>query len=173
MRFASQSANIFKVNTLEKWCFSVSRVDFKNVFLNSHNTNNTNISQMCEICLKLTVKVPEWRHWRRSCIFIFSSEHVSCLFSSVSIVDFEQVNVSWVFANIWTTNNDSFMLFYSIYCSLWARICHIDQSRNMASEFLVHHPRSKKPLLLSIKIDSAFMLRWKAKRNNSQLLATI
>ena len=39
--------------------------------------------------------IPERRHWRRSCVFIVNFEYISHLFS-VSIVDFEQVNVCWV-----------------------------------------------------------------------------
>ena len=33
------------------------------------------------------------RHWRRSWVFIVNFEHISHLFTSVSTVDFEQVNV--------------------------------------------------------------------------------
>ena len=43
------------------------------------NIRNTRTS--CEICSKLTIKTPEWRYWRRSGVFI---------------VNFEQVNASWV-----------------------------------------------------------------------------
>ena len=35
------------------------------------------------------------RQWRRSGVFIVNFEHISHPFSSVYIVDFEQVNVSW------------------------------------------------------------------------------
>ena len=35
--------------------------------------------------------------WRRSGVSIVNFEHISLLFSSVSIDDFQQVNVSWVF----------------------------------------------------------------------------
>ena len=45
-------------------------------------TNNT--------CSKLLIKTPERRHWRLSGVFIVNFEH------SVSFVEFEQVNVSWV-----------------------------------------------------------------------------
>ena len=31
----------------------------------------------CEICSKLTIKIPERRHWRRSGIFIVNFEHIS------------------------------------------------------------------------------------------------
>ena len=48
-----------------------------------------------KVCSKLT-KTSERRHWRRSGIFIANYEHISHLISSASIVDFEQVNVSWV-----------------------------------------------------------------------------
>ena len=51
------------------------------------------LEERCEICSKLTIKIPERRH--RSGVFIFSFEHILHLSSSVSIVDFEQVNVSW------------------------------------------------------------------------------
>ena len=40
-----------------------------------------------------TTSTPERRHWHRSGVFIVNFEHIS-LFSSVSIADFEQVNVS-------------------------------------------------------------------------------
>ena len=45
--------------------------------------NDRNTSKMCEICAKLTIKTPE----RRPKNFT--------LFSSVSIVDFEQLNICW------------------------------------------------------------------------------
>ena len=44
--------------------------------------NNRNTRIKCEMCSKLTIKTPEQRH------------------SSVSIVDFEQLNVSWVMTNV-------------------------------------------------------------------------
>ena len=47
--------------------------------------NNRNTRTRCEICSKLTIKTPERRQWRRSGVFIVN-------FSSVSIVNFEQVN---------------------------------------------------------------------------------
>ena len=42
--------------------------------------NNRKSRKRCEICLKLTIKTPERRHWPRSGVFI---------------INFEQVNVSW------------------------------------------------------------------------------
>ena len=44
-----------------------------------------------EICSKLTIKIPERR---RSGVFIVNFEHIFTPFSSVSIIDFEIVNVS-------------------------------------------------------------------------------
>ena len=41
--------------------------------------NNINSTAMCEICSKLTIKVPERRQWRRSGIFIVNFEHISNL----------------------------------------------------------------------------------------------
>ena len=41
--------------------------------------NNRNIRARCEICSKLTIKIPERRQWRRSDIFIVNFEHISHL----------------------------------------------------------------------------------------------
>ena len=46
-------------------------------------------------CSTLTIKTPERRQWRHSDVFIVNFKHFTP-FSRVSIVDFEQVNVSWV-----------------------------------------------------------------------------
>ena len=42
--------------------------------------NNRNTREKCEICSKLTIKIPEQRQWRRSGIFIVNFEHISHLF---------------------------------------------------------------------------------------------
>ena len=65
-----------------------------NIYL--FQVNNKSTRKRCEICSKLTIKTPERRQRRRSGVFIVNSEHISHLFSSVSVIDFEQVNVSWV-----------------------------------------------------------------------------
>ena len=41
--------------------------------------NNRNIRTRCGICSKLTIKIPERRHWRRSGIFIVNFKHISHL----------------------------------------------------------------------------------------------
>ena len=63
-----------------------------NVYL--FKVNNRNTRKKCEIFSKLTIKI-ERRHGRRSGIFIVNFEYMSIPFSSVSVVFFEQVNVSW------------------------------------------------------------------------------
>ena len=57
-------------------------------------SNNRNARKRYEIYSKLTIKTTERRYWRRSGVLI-NFEHISHV-SSVSIVNFEQVNVSWV-----------------------------------------------------------------------------
>ena len=39
--------------------------------------NNRNTRSRSEICSKLTIKTPEWRHWRRSVVFIINFEQIS------------------------------------------------------------------------------------------------
>ena len=45
--------------------------------------------------LALTIKTPKRLHWRRFGVFIVNFEHISHFCSSVSIVNFEQVNAGW------------------------------------------------------------------------------
>ena len=45
---------------------------------------------------KVNNKTPERRHWLHSGVFIVNFKHISDLFSSDFIVEFEQLNVSWV-----------------------------------------------------------------------------
>ena len=65
-----------------------------NIYL--FKVSNRNTRKGSKICSKLAIKTSERRHSRHSDVFIVNFEHVSNLFPSVSIVDFEQVNVSWV-----------------------------------------------------------------------------
>ena len=45
---------------------------------------------------KVNLKTIEQNQRRRSGVFIVYSEYILHLFSSVSIIDFEQVNMSWI-----------------------------------------------------------------------------
>ena len=53
--------------------------------------NNRISRKRCEICLKLTIKTPERRHWRRTGVFIVNFERISHLFL-VFLLMLEQVN---------------------------------------------------------------------------------
>ena len=54
--------------------------------------NNKNAK---EICLRLTIKTPERRHWLRSGVFIVKFEYISHTFPCVSNDDFKHAFVSW------------------------------------------------------------------------------
>ena len=43
------------------------------------NVNIRSTRARCEICSKLTIKTPEQRHWRCSCVFIVNFEYISHL----------------------------------------------------------------------------------------------
>ena len=42
--------------------------------------SNRNIRKKCEICSKLSIKIPERRQWHRSGVFIDNFEHISHVF---------------------------------------------------------------------------------------------
>ena len=56
--------------------------------------NNRSLRKRCESCSKLTIKIPEPRYRCRSG-FLLLLLNIFHIFSSVSIVTFEQVNVYW------------------------------------------------------------------------------
>ena len=60
---------------------SVHLIEFKTVPAGNDmfKVNNRNTRAMCEICSKLTIKIPERLNWRRSGIFIVNFEHISHL----------------------------------------------------------------------------------------------
>ena len=58
--------------------------------------SNRNATKRYEICSKLTIKNLEQRQWRCFSICIVNFEHIITSSSSVSSIDFEQVNVTWV-----------------------------------------------------------------------------
>ena len=76
-------------------------LDQANIYL--FKVNNRDFRERWEICSELTIKISERRQWRRFGVFIVNFEHISHFFSSVSIVDYKQLNVSWdclpVFSN--------------------------------------------------------------------------
>ena len=51
----------------------IGKIQRSNYMFEVHN-RNTRI--WCEICLKLTIKTPERRQWRRSGVFIVNFEHI-------------------------------------------------------------------------------------------------
>ena len=65
-----------------------------NIYL--FKVNNGNTKKRCKMCSKLTIKAPERRHWGCCGVFIDLNCTKFTPFSSVTIVDFEQVDVSWV-----------------------------------------------------------------------------
>ena len=75
-------------------CFGSKMAFPANIYL--FKIKNRNTKKRCDVCSKLTVKTLDRHHRRRSSDFVVNFEHISHLFSSVSIVDFEQVNISWV-----------------------------------------------------------------------------
>ena len=70
-----------------------------NIYL--FRVNNSNTRKRREICSELAIMSLQ----RRSTVFIINFEYISCLFTSVSTVDFEKLNVCWVplyqFINLW------------------------------------------------------------------------
>ena len=45
-------------------------------FTYTFKVNNRNTRKRCEICSKITIKIPERRQWLRSGIFIANFEHI-------------------------------------------------------------------------------------------------
>ena len=72
------------INTFINWSWSNHSEVFLKIALNPavsymFKVNNRNTRTRCEICSKLTINIPEQRHWRRSGIFIANFEHISDL----------------------------------------------------------------------------------------------
>ena len=62
--------------------------------------NNRNTRTMGEICSKLTIKIPERRHWHCSVVLIFNFEQISRFFPGASVVELEQVSAGWEYATV-------------------------------------------------------------------------
>ena len=71
----------------------------------------------CEVCSKLIIKTQERRHWCCSGVFIVNFKHF-IHFSSVSILDFKQVNVSWVNVKLKICSASQWTGFYMITASI-------------------------------------------------------
>ena len=90
--------------------------------------NNRNTRKRCKICSKLTKKTPE-QHCLHSVAFIVNFFNYFLPFSSVSIVDFEQVNVFWNL--LFTLNNKQTRKMtltseWVLHCqSIWTTFTHI------------------------------------------------
>ena len=66
------------LNTRKRWNKTNSRIKFPpGIYL--LKVNNRNTRTRCDICLKLTIKIPERRHWRRSGVLFVNFEHISHL----------------------------------------------------------------------------------------------
>ena len=88
----------FKIYDVTDWTASNYKTYPVNIYL--LKVSNRNTRKRCEIWSKLTIKTPERRHSRRSGVSFVNFEHIFTSFSSVSIVDFEQVNVSRIYCSI-------------------------------------------------------------------------
>ena len=63
--------------------------------------NNRNTRTMCEICSKLTIKTPEWRHWCLSGVFIVNFEHISHLFQLFLLLKLNMKLPAFLEIHIW------------------------------------------------------------------------
>ena len=73
-----------------------------------------NTRKRCEICTNLTIKTTEQCHWT-----YFTP------FSTVSVVDFEQVNVNWAIKKIELTTNSLFHWFSNNHMNAYADKFHL------------------------------------------------
>ena len=97
----SQIVLVFLLLTLNKYMPAgvVLAISSANIYLFKFTNRNTR--KRCKICSELKIKTSKWRHWRRCGVLLVNFDHISHFFS-VSIVEFNQVNFSWVFSwNFW------------------------------------------------------------------------
>ena len=47
------------------------------------------------MCSKLMIKTPEWRHWRRSGVFVVNFEHISHLFLVFLLLTLKKWMLAW------------------------------------------------------------------------------
>ena len=75
--------SMYEFSVSKKSCKNWQGLPPKDIYL--LRINDRNNRKGCKICSKLTIKRPEWHQWT-----YFTP------FSSLAIVDFEQMNVCWV-----------------------------------------------------------------------------
>ena len=66
------------------------------LIFNLFKFNNRNTRKRCEICSMLSIKTAEQCYWL-VLVFLLLTLNIFHTFSSISIVEVEQVNMSWVF----------------------------------------------------------------------------
>ena len=69
-----------QVGFIDSICLPIYTVSYQDYNLASSymfKFNNRNTRTRCEICLKLTLKKAERRHWRRSDVFIVNFKYIS------------------------------------------------------------------------------------------------
>ena len=86
---------------LSEWNLKPSNLKTIEIYKRAHRANkymlkvhNRSTRRRWEIWSKLTIKTPERRHWPRFDVFKVNFTYFA-RFSSASIVDFEQVNISY------------------------------------------------------------------------------
>ena len=87
--------------------------------------NNRNTRKRCEICSKLAINISERCHWRRSGVLLLTLNTYHP-FSSVSIADFGQENVSWAHilkvANWWCNSLTKIYLLGIKFLFTWGKL---------------------------------------------------
>ena len=74
--------------------------------------NYRNTRTVCKVCSKLTIKTLEWRHWRRSGVFIIKFERVNdsgVLFSLLVLLIF---SIVWYFLLSYFKNKKNHLLHF-------------------------------------------------------------
>ena len=80
-------------HTLKSSVFACSMCIHNSVDIYLFKVNNRNFRTMCEICLELTIKTPQWRQWHLISLLLALTYFTHC--SGVSISNFEQGYAGW------------------------------------------------------------------------------
>ena len=143
--FSTEPLNDFFLKIFHPlWLFSLNRIPAK---INLLKVNKTNSRKRCEICLKLTIKTPERRHWRRIGVFIVTSNifHTFFCFHSwlwtskcrLPLRFFKQFLKLEVGAEFWFKSLEGPSLFVNIYFSGWLFYNPFPSCQNVFFSFLV------------------------------------